>query len=122
MGRQMAASRSTEVLEFFSAVKSQDPDTLNDITTETILHTVPGRIKYPTTTVSESSAVGQRFAEQSVIASVAVASTPNVRTDHFCRVVSSLVDPGLVGRVYRVAGRPASGQVSAARYPVEEVS
>jgi len=122
MARSATEGNFTESLTFFSSVTVQNTETLTDETTEAPIHTVPGRIKYPTSTVSESSAVGQRFAEQSVIASVAVGSTPNVRTDHFCRVVSSTVDPGLVGRVFRVTGQPASGQVSAARYPLEAVS
>ena len=120
--RAQAASRFTETLTFYSSTTTED-DNLDTVTTETNIHTdVPGRIKYPTSTVSESSAVGQRFAEQSVVASVAVGSTPNVLTDHLCRVVASTVDPGLVGRVFRVTGQPASGAVTANRYPLEAVS
>lgn len=120
MARATAEGNFTEVFTFYTSTPGTDPDTLEDIEVESPIHAlIPGRIKYPTATVSESTAVGQRFAEQSVIASVAVGSTPNVLTDHLCRVVSSTVDPGLVGRVFRVTGQPASGQVSAWRYPVQ---
>jgi hypothetical protein len=123
MARSATEGNFTESFTFFTSTTIPNPDTLEDVTTETPIHeNIPGRIKYPTGTVSESSAVGQRFAEQSVTASVAVGSTPNVLTDHLVRVVSSTVDPGLVGRTFRVTGQPASGQVSAHRYPIEAVS
>lgn len=122
-GRAQAESRFTETLTFYTSTVTQNPDTLIDTVTETAIHAaIPGRIKYPTSTVSESSAVGQVFAAQDVQAHVAVGSATNVRADHFCRVTASTVDPGLVGRVYRVKGSAQSGQVTAHRFPVEEVS
>lgn len=124
MGRGMAESRNTETLTFYvSNGISPNPDTLVDVESRTNLHVgIPGRVKFPTATVSESSAVGQSVASQSVIVSVAVGATPLVRTDHFCIVTGSAVDPGLIGRKFRIQGMPASGQVTAHRYPVEEVS
>lgn len=122
-GRRQAESRFTETLEFYvDGGIVTNPDTLVDTRSTTVLHTVPGRIKYPTATVSQSAAVGQSFATQDVQAHVAVGSTPSVRPDHFCRVTASTVDPGLVGRVYRVKGSAQAGQVTAHRWPLEEQS
>jgi hypothetical protein len=123
MGRFMAASRFSESLRFYSSDGvTVDPDTLDDVEATTVLHTVPGRIKFPTLTVSERSAVGQVFATQQVNVHVAVGSTPDVRVDHFVVVLASSVDPSLVGRKFRVAGNAQAGQVTSHRYPVEEVS
>jgi hypothetical protein len=123
MGRSMASSRFTETLSFYSDDGTTvDPDTLNDVEDVTVLHTVAGRVKYPTLTVSERSAVGQVFATQSVNVHVAVGSAPDVRTNHFVTVTASTADPALVGRVFRVTGNAQSGQVTAHRFPVEEVS
>ena len=122
-GRRQAGARFTESLNFYvDNGVTTNPDTLVDTRTTTVLYTVPGRVKYPTSTVSESAAAGQSFATQDVQVHVAVGSTPNVRPDHFCRVVASTVDPGLVGRVYRIKGSAQAGQVTASRYPVEEAS
>jgi hypothetical protein len=122
-GRSQAANRFTESLRFYSSDGvTVDPDTLDDVEATTVLHTVPGRIKFPTLTVSERSAVGQVFATQQVNVHVAVGSTPNVRVDHFVVVLASTVDPSLVGRKFRVSGNAQAGQVTSHRYPVEEVS
>jgi hypothetical protein len=123
MGRTMSAAHFSESLRFYSVDGTTvDPDTLNDVETTTTLHLVSGRIKYPTLTVSERSAVGQTFSTQSVHAHVAVGATPNVHADHFVTVTASTADPALVGRTFRVRGNPQAGQVTAHRYPVEEVS
>lgn len=123
MGRAQAESRFTETFTFFSSLRGVDPDTLEDADIETDLYTeVPGRVKYPTLTVSDSSAVGQTFATQDVNVHVAVGAVPLVHENHFCRVTWSTVDPGLIGRKFRVKGSPASGQVTAHRIPVEEVN
>lgn len=121
--RAAAESRFSETLTFYTSIHGTDPDTLVDTDIETVIHAdIPGQIKYPSSAVSESSAVGQRFAEQSVIAKVAVGATPNVRTDHMVRVVASTVDPTLVGRTFRVTGWPQSGSVTSHRYSVSQVS
>jgi hypothetical protein len=122
-GRSQAATRFTESLRFYSSDGvTVDPDTLDDVEATTVLHTVPGRIKFPTLTVSERSAVGQVFATQQVNVHVAVGSTPSVHVDHFVVVLASSVDSALVGRKFRVAGNAQAGQVTSHRYPVEEVS
>lgn len=124
MGRAMAEARFTETLTFYvSNGIITDPDTLVDIESKTTLYAnVSGRIKYPTTTVSDSSPAGQSIASQSVVVSVAVGATPLVRTDHFCLVTASSVDPDMVGRKFLIGGMPQSGQVTAHRYPVKEKS
>lgn len=123
MGRAMAESRFTETFTFFSSVRGVDPDTLADADVETVLYSaVLGRVKYPSLTVSTSSAAGQTFATQDVTVSVAVGAAPLAHEGHFCRVTASTVDPGLVGRKFRVKGSPASGQVTSHRFPVSEVT
>jgi hypothetical protein len=121
--RALASSRFTETLRFYILNgTTTDPDTLEDVEDITVLHTVAGRVKYPTLTVSERSAVGQVFATQSVNVHVAVGSAPDVRANHFVTVTASTADPALVGRVFRVTGNAQSGQVTAHRFPVEQVS
>lgn len=124
MGRAQAESRFTETFTFFTSVPGDpNPDTLEDTTIETPIYTgVLGRVKYPSLTVSTSSAVGQTFATQDVNVSVAVGTIPLVHEGHFCRVTASTVDPGLVGRKFRVKGSAQAGQTTAHRFPVIEVS
>ena len=122
-GRGQAEARFTERFTFFTAARGVDPNTLEDTMVETVRYAnVPGMVKYPSATVSESMAAGQSFSEQDVQARVAVGATPLVVTDDLCRVVSSLADAGLVSKVFRVKGAPQGGQVTAHRYPVEELS
>lgn len=122
MGQAMAAGRASETFTFYAlGPLVEDPVSLESVPSEIVLHAnVPGRVKYPSTTVSEPDVVGQRRAEQDVQVRVAVGAAPLVRPDHFCRVTASTVDPGLVGRVFRVKGSPQGGQVTAHRFPVEE--
>lgn len=123
LGRNHAASTFTETLEFFERGGKQiDPDTLNEADVETVLVTVSGRIKYAATSSNDSVASGQPVVAQRLTAAVPVGSTSGVAVDHFIRVTASTVDSSLVGRVYRVAGLPQSGQVTAHRYELEEVS
>lgn len=124
MGRAQNESRFTETLEFFSRVEGVIPDgQIDPVTVETILYSgVPGQVKSPATQVADREQAGQLVAVQQTIVKVAVGATPNVRTDHFCRVTASIVDTSLVGREFRISGWPQSGQVTSHRYPVEQVS
>lgn len=119
--RAYAATRFTEVLEFFSVESGVIPDgQIDPVDVETILYTVPGRLRFPSLNVSDRESAGQLVGVQDITASVAVGATPGVLEGHFCRVVSSSVDASLAGRVLRVSGSPQAGQVSAHRYPLEE--
>jgi len=119
-GRRMAETRFTESLRFFTMVEGTDPDTLEPTTVETVIGTVPGRVKVTAVQGRDAESAGQYpvVSHREVHVAVgAVEAVPGV----FVRVVSSSVDAGLVGRVFRVSDRPSMGQVTAWRYPVEEV-
>lgn len=119
-GRRMAEARFTESLRFFTMVEGTDPETLEPTTVETVIGTVPGRVKVTAVQGRDAESGGQYpvVSHREVHVAVgAVEAVPGV----FVRVVSSSVDAGLVGRVFRVADRPSMGQVTAWRYPVEEV-
>jgi hypothetical protein len=119
----MSEALFTETLSFYSVDgMTVDPETLNNVEAVSVLHVVAGRVKYPSLTVSDRAAVGQVFATQAVHVHVALGAAPNVRTDHFVEVTASTSDPALVGRKFRVTGNPQAGQVTAHRYPVEELS
>lgn len=123
LGRAFAESLLTETVEFYRVTgTSVDPNTLNEVETAVVVYTVPARVKYSSLIVSESRGAGEVVGAQSVSISVGVGSTPTVNSDFMCRVVDSSADTSLIGRKYRVKGFPQSGQVTAHRYPVEEVS
>lgn len=123
MGRAFIESTFTETVEFYRVSGTAvDPETLNEVETKVVVYTVPARVKYASMIVAEKRGAGEVIGSQSVTVSVAVGSTPTVNTDFFCKVTSSTVDTSLIGRVFRVKGFPQAGQVTAHRYPVEEVS
>jgi hypothetical protein len=118
--RRQAESRFTERLKFFTAVESTDPDTFEVATVETSLGTVPGRVKVASFQGQDPEVAGQYPVVSRLEVHVAVGSV-NAPPDTFVRVLASTMDPGMVGRVFRVSDRPSMGQVTAWRYPVEEV-
>jgi hypothetical protein len=121
--RAQAESRFTETFDFFTSVEGEpDPDTFEPTTVETIVAAdVAGRFKSANTQGQDVESgvqfpvLGRREVH------VAVGAV-EVVPDMFVRCTASTVDAGLVGRVFRVAERPSSGQVTAWRIPVEEVS
>jgi hypothetical protein len=123
MGRRQAEARFTETFTFFTTEEGEaDPVTFEPTIIETPVATeIPGRFKVSNTqgrdveSGAQYPVVGRREVH---VAVGAVDVLPGV----FVRVTASTADEGLVGRVVRVADRPASGQVTAWRYPVEEVS
>ena len=124
MGRVQAVARFTETFTFFSESYTPPPEgEIDPVLVPTNLYVgVLGRVKFPSLTVSERDQAGQLLAVQSSEVHVGVGATPNVLPDHFCRVTASTVDSSLVGRKFRIAGFPASGQTTAHRYPVSEAS
>lgn len=123
MGRAFIESTLTETVQFYRVSgTSVNAETLDEVETKVVVYTVPARVKYPSLIVAEKRGAGEIVGNQNVTVSVAVGSTPTVNSEYFCKVTASTVDPSLIGRVYRVKGSPQSGQVTAHRYPVEEVS
>ena len=122
-GRKFAENMFSETVEFYRVTgKIFDPATLDEVETKVVVYTVPARVKYPSLIVAEKRGAGEVVGNQSVFVSVAVGSTPTVNSEYFCKVTASSADPSLVGRTYKVKGSPQAGQVTAHRYPVEEVS
>lgn len=123
MGRAFVEITLTETVEFYRVSgTSVNAETLDEVETKVVVYTVPARVKYPSLIVAEKRGAGEIVGNQNVTVSVAVGSTPTVNSEYFCKVTASTVDPSLIGRVYRVKGSPQAGQVTAHRYPVEEVS
>ena len=121
-GRSWAGSRFTETFEFFREGSTEDEHGF-PVEGEIVLYSdIPGRLKFPTLTVSDRETGTQLVAVQSVEVHVAVGAVPGVVTDDFVRVTASTSDSSLVGRVFRVAGEPQGGQTTAHRYPVERPS
>jgi len=118
--RRQAESRFTERLKFFTATETTDPATFEVTTVETNVGTVPGRVKMASFQGRDPEVAGQYPVVSRLEVHVAVGSV-NAPPDTFVRVLASTMDPGLVGRVFRVSDRPSMGAVTAWRYPVEEV-
>lgn len=122
--REQSDSRSTETLEFFTESFGAIPEgQIEPGLVETVVHSnVPGRVKFHTIQVSNQEQAGQLVAVQQVSVIVPVGAAPNARPEQFVRVTASTIDPSLANRKFRVSGMPSSGQVTAHRYPVEEVT
>lgn len=124
MGRAQAAQRFTETFKVFTVTRSAEPDATTGLYVDTevqIKAAHPGRVKFPTLTVAERDQGAQSPAVQDVAVHVAVGSV-SAPVGSFWRVLSSTVDPSLVGRVFRTKGQPQAGQVTSHRFPVEAVS
>lgn len=121
MGRAQAEARMTETFVFFTESTTVDDDTLETVTVESVLWTGVGRWKLSDTIGSESdpggqfAVVGRREVHVPVGAVEALPGT-------LVRCTASTADDGLVGRVVRVSDRHTAGQVTAWRYPVEEIT
>jgi len=83
----------------------------------------PGQIKYPAETVSEQrTEVGQLSTTSAPVLKLPLGEAAAVREGDLARVDASTADESLVGRWYRIKAYPASGQVTAHRFPIEEES
>lgn len=120
--RRQAESRFTEVFDFFTSVEgAPETGSFEPVRTETPVRSgVRGRLKFTNTMGRDIEAASQFPVIQRLEVHVAVGSV-DVRPGVFVRVRSSDADTGLVGRVFRVAERSTAGQVTAWRYPVEDV-
>lgn len=119
--RSQAESRMTETVSSVSIVITVDPNTLVTTETPTTHYAGIARVKYPTITVSDREVAGQQIAFQDIIVSVPVGSAI-VEPGQTFIVSASIADASLIGREYRVKAAPQAGQVTALRYPVEELS
>lgn len=123
LGRRQAESRFTETFKVFTETETLNESTgLYETVEVTLYADLRGRVKFPSLAVSEREQGGQVPAVQDVAVHVAVGSAPLVVVDVLWRVTASDVDSSLVGRVFRTKGLPQAGQVTAHRFPVEQVS
>lgn len=128
MGRSWAGARMTEIVTVGVYVDGTDPATGNPTRVLSVTHYPvgddpgAGQIKYPSLTVSETSGAGQQVASADVVLKVPVGSANAVRPGDEVLVSASSVDGSLVGRRFRVKAWPQSGQVTAHRFPLEELS
>lgn len=122
MGRALAEARMTEVFTFYTVTRGEDPVTLQPVDVEHVIAAnVKGRLRITSSVWSDKAIAGQEPATMQREVHVPL-GTAVVGPSVFVRVVSSTVDPSIVGRVFRTGMRSGGGQVTAARYPVEEVS
>lgn len=122
LGRRLSEQRFTETVTFFTVARDEDPVTLQPVDVETVVAAgVRARLKVTSAVVSERQVAGQAPAVMQRELHVPVGSVA-VGPSVFVRVTGSTADPGMVGRVFRTVMRSGVGQVTAWRYPVEEVS
>ncbi len=120
--RAQAESLMTETVTVGEFTDGVDGN-LNPIVTLVDEHyTGVGQIKYPSLAVSERQPASQQAASVSTVLKVPVGSGADIRPGDRVEVTSSTSDGSLVGRSYRIAAWPQSGQVTTHRYPLEEWS
>lgn len=120
--RAEANSRMTETVTFFTVTRGEDPETLQPVDIETsIAEGVSARLRSADRDARAVPIAGQEPIVSKLILSVAV-NTIRVGPSVFARISASSADPGLVGAVVRTLDFPTMGQVTAWRYPVEQVS
>ena len=121
--RSAAESFMPETIRAGRIILSTDPDTGDAVQTvgEPVIYEGPARFKYEGTAPQENANAGQLVFAQSVIMKLPAGSVllPEGTGVH---VISSEFDDTMAGRTYRVDGAPASGAVTAHRYPVTELT
>lgn len=121
-GRRMAVSMMTETVTVGTESKATNPATGDPVrTVASPVYSGVAQVKFPSLVVSERDVQGQQVAATSPVLKLPVA-VGSVLTGHVVRVTASSSDPTLVGRWFRVKALPQSGQVTAHRYPLEEVT
>lgn len=119
--RAEAESRMTDSVMVGKFVDGTDPITKDAIRVlELARYTGKGRIRWGSREVSNSQATGSPVAMQEPYLSVPF-GTARFFTDDEVECNDS-PDPLLVGRRFKISGAAAAGQVSAYRYPLEELS
>ena len=120
-GQHMADSRMSETVLVGKFRDGTDPDTKEATRVlETERYTGNARIRWGSREVSNSQATGSPVAMQEPYLSVPF-GTARFFTDDEVECIAS-PDPLLVGRRFKLSGATAAGQVSAYRYPLEELS
>lgn len=111
----------TEKVTVASFEEDTDPDTLNPIRVQAETRYIGiARIRWGSREVSNSQATGSPAAMQEPYVSVPFGSPRLFTGDEV--VCTGSEDPVLVGRRFKIAGAASAGQVTAHRYPAEELS
>ena len=120
--RAEAESRMTETVTFFSETDGTDPITLQPSTVETVIAAdIPARLRSENRQSRDVLIASKAPVVSALILSVPV-SAVRVGPSVFVRVTASTSDSGMVGVKVRTTDFPTMGQVTAWRYPVEQVS
>lgn len=125
--RSEAAARMTQTWRIGELLESTDPETFDPIQTLDDAYFDaegnaggPGRLKsVQATSVGEPVAGGQILAVQTLELHLPVGTT-GITADMRAVCVACPEDAGMVGKVVRIKGQPTTGQVTSARYPVDE--
>lgn len=120
--RELAEARFTETVTFFTEDDGTDPITLQPAKIEAVVKAdVRARLRSASRESRDVEIAGQEPVASKLILSVAVGAI-RVGPSVFVRVTASEIDEGMVGAEVRTTDFPTMGQVSAWRYPVEQVS
>lgn len=121
-GRKRADARMTEMVTAGHFEDSVDEETGSPtrVPVGDPLYEGPARVKYTDNAVRAADGASQLASAQDVTVSLPY-GTVLLSEGTDLLVVSSVADPALVGRVYKVDGSPTLGQSTAHRYPVSEL-
>ncbi|HBD4848240.1 TPA: hypothetical protein KJY76_004304 [Shigella flexneri] len=120
-GQNLANLRMSESVVVGSFADSTDPETGDPArVVQHERYTGMARIRWGSREVSNSQATGSPAAMQEPYLSVPFGTARFFTDDEVECVASS--DPLLVGRRFKVSGGASAGQVTAYRYPLEELS
>lgn len=120
--RSEASARMTQTWRIGYLIESTDPVTFDPIQVLDEVYEGPGRLKsVQATSVSEPVVAGQILAVQTLELHLPIGTTGIVADMRAVCVGSPpKEDPTMVGKVVRIKGQPTVGQVTAARFPVDE--
>jgi len=124
-GRTAAESRMLDACIVGRKVITEDPETLEQTETVDAHYTGKCRISSSSNAVTDKAAVGQVFADESLILSLPIAGAASVRTDDTAWITAvdpTSGNPAMVAREFRVAGLASTAQATAARYSIELLS
>lgn len=117
---QRAAER--RMLDTVEAVTVEYVDTggLNPELVETVTYRGKARISFQSQVTSDAETASQFVTVQR--RTIHLPAAAPLLAGKLTLTVTASIDPALIGRKFRIKGKPESGQVSTHRYEVEEVS
>lgn len=117
-GRALAVSRMSETVHAGSSTTTTDPVTGQPVQSGTTVYDGAARLKFASTVVSDKATGGQLVSSQNV--ELHCPSGTKIPIGTVVTVTASTADDSLVGRKFKVTGRPEAGQTTAARFQVVE--